>query len=720
MNLNRRELLQTTGWALAASCAPAAMAADPAPAADWIRTCRALICEAYNPPFYPSLDFRAPRAVEIARALNADSLRYPAASYFAYFPTKSGYPVHPELKGDPMRETAVLCRRDGLKLIAYVPLNHPFMDASSKDPRYQDWCKRTAAGAPMTTEHYGFARYFEGCLNSPVRDVIRTLVREVLTEYPVDVMYFDGPYQGMQMAREYCHCKYCEAAYRKRFGKPVPDQSGKLSRADEIEYTNWMASEVVIAFLDEIHRMIRATRDVPVLFNDTSLLSRREWRNRAIPVVDGFMYEAAETPEDKLFNLQLGHSTGKVIWSYVGSHTEYNREHLKDERVRGWFSYPVESEELLIDGATALAGSAGIVYWGLSRFFYQPQPPTAYDSGRYVKETFDFSEKHRQLFSEVKPLPVAGVLVGDQTIDWYAGKHFVSKAYENYYRGAWQAMTDLSYDSEPFLDYLMTPEQLKRYYLVWAANAVCLSDRQCAMLRDYVEGGGMLIATHLTSVADEYGKVRPNFGLAGVFGAQFDSSEPVEIPDLYLRLPGGEEIPQDPQVLRFTRTGGGDVLAETIDRGHRANLGPAIVRRPFGKGQVIYIGSGLDAVYAETRMKRLREYLSSLIEPLMKPHRTYEVEWRSGLLPHFTFSRDTLLLHLLADTGNKFKKLRAREEFLPLENVKVRIRIPQNRTVKSVSLLRAGTRVDAAPAGEWLELTVPRVFVHEAVRVDLA
>ena len=54
--------------------------------------------------------------------------------------------------------------------------------------------------------------------------MIRTLVREVLTQYPFDVMYFDGPYQGMNNAREFCHCKYCEAAYQKRFGKPVPDQ----------------------------------------------------------------------------------------------------------------------------------------------------------------------------------------------------------------------------------------------------------------------------------------------------------------------------------------------------------------------------------------------------------------------------------------------------------------------------------------------------------------
>jgi hypothetical protein len=721
MKLNRRELLQGAGLGFAASTTPNTAGADDTNAGtDWIRTCRGLICEAYNPPFYPSLDYQAAKAVNIAQQLNADSLRYPAASYFAYFPTKSGYPIHPELKGDPMRETADLCKQAGIKLIAYVPLNHPFMDASSKDPRYQEWCKRTLDGKPMTTEHYGYARYFEGCLNSPVRDVIRTLVREVLTQYPVDVMYFDGPYQGMQMAKEYCHCQHCDAAYRKRFGRGVPDQIAKLSREDEIQYTNWMAKEVVIAFLAEIRQMIRETRDVPTLFNDTSLLSKREWRNRAIPVVDGFMFEAAETPEDKLFNLQLGHSTGKTIWTYVGTHTQYNREHMRTDRVRGWFTYPVESQELLIDGATALAGGAGIVYWGLSRFFYMPESPLAYESGRYVKEVFDLSRKHQRLFAESKPLPAAGVLVSDQTIDWYVGRHYVSKGYENYYHGAWQILKDLGYDSEPFLDYLMTPAQLARYRMVWLPNAVCLSDAQCAMLRDYVHNGGILVATHLTSVAGEYGKVRANFGLGELFGAKYVNEEPVEIPDLYLRLPNGEEIPQDPQVFRFANSGDGKVLAETIDRGHRANLGPAIVQRTAGKGQVIYIGSGLDAVYAETRMKRLRTYFSSWIEPLLKQHRTYEIEWQSGVLPHLMSSPNTLLLHLLADTGNKFKKLRAREEFLPVENVKVRVRIPQGRTVKAVSLLRSGSVLNPTRQGDWIEATVPRVFIHEAVRVDLA
>ena len=345
---------------MAASQLPAS---ESAGAYDWIRSTRILIAEAYNPPFYPSFDYEPEKSVRIARELNADGFRYPAASYYAYFPTTSGYPVHPELKGDPIRATLDLCRQAGSKTVAYVPLNHPFMEVTSKDPRFAGWSKKFADGTSMTTEHYGFNEYHEGCLNSPVREVIRKLVREVLVEYPFDVMYFDGPYQGMQNAKNYCHCRYCEAAYR------VPDQSGKVSREDEIQYTNWMAQDVVIAFLREIREMIRTTRDVPVLFNDTSLRSRREWRGRAVPVVDGFMFEAAETPEDKLFNLQLGQSTGKVTWTYVGTHTQYNREHLKDDRVRGWFSYPVESQELLLDGATAVAAGVGLVYWGLPRFF---------------------------------------------------------------------------------------------------------------------------------------------------------------------------------------------------------------------------------------------------------------------------------------------------------------------------------------------------------------
>jgi hypothetical protein len=53
----------------------------------------------------------------------------------------------------------------------------------------------------------GWTQLYEGCLNSPLREEVRARVREVVTNYPVDLMYFDGPYQGMDQRLHYCHCQ---------------------------------------------------------------------------------------------------------------------------------------------------------------------------------------------------------------------------------------------------------------------------------------------------------------------------------------------------------------------------------------------------------------------------------------------------------------------------------------------------------------------------------
>jgi hypothetical protein len=78
-----------------------------------------------------------------------------------------------------------------------------------------------------------------------------------------------------------------------------------------------------------------------------------------------------------------------------------------------------------------------------------------------------------------------------------------------------------------------------------------------------------------------------------------------------------------------------------------------------------------------------------------------------------------LLLHLLANTGNIWKKLLVQEEFLPVKNVRVRLRLPQGRTAKSVALMWSGVAPSWSVRDGWVELTVPQVQVYEVIRVDL-
>ncbi len=722
--MTRRELLQGTGAALTAAAGTGAN--SPAAAPEWFRSARILIAEGYNPPFFPELTYDPARALAIAQRLNAAALRFPAAAYRAFFPTGTRYPKHPQLNGrDLLGATVDVFHQAGLKVVVYIPFNHPFMSTDALRPEYEDWCKRSADGRPMITNHYGYGEFYEGCLDSPLRAEIMGMIREVVTRHAVDLVYFDGPYQGMQRRQEFCHCQYCEEAYRKARNKPVPRQDQKPPLEEEAEYRAWLRDELITGAIREAREMIRGIRDVPVFYNDTGLLGRHEPRSRTYEVTDGFMFEHAQTPEQKLFNLQLGQSTGSCIWTYVGSHTVYNAQHLADPSMRSWFSYPVESEELLLDGSVAITAGAGLKYWGLSRFYPMPRDPLEYESGRYVKELFDFAQKYETLLWSARPVYHAGILVGSQTIDWYAGKVWVPGAYANAYYGAQQVFKDLGYDVEPFLDYRATPERLSRYALVFAPNAICLSRAQCEALRGFVRNGGTLIATHLTSAADEYGRPAGNFQLSDLFHATLKQPEPWESPDLYLRRPpSGELLPQDPQVVLWEKKGDAEVLAETYDLGRRRVVGPAVLRRHYGEGTMIYLGSSLETAYGEGRIRQAREYLQALIDPVLAPLRTYRLEGRPGLTAHFAATPDDLLLHLLANTGNKLKTTQSREQFMAIGDVTAHIRLPKAeghpRRVKSVTLLRAGRTQPYRVRDGWIELTIPRVLIHEAVRVELA
>lgn len=731
--ITRREILRRAGVLASAgalgnplrtpTAQPTPSGASSSSTAEWLRSARLMIAEGYCPPFYPSLDYEPEKALAAARQLSCDSIRYPTFSYVAYFPTKTKMPRHPQLGSrDPFRETLDLFHNAGLKVVAYNPLNHPFMDVRSKNPMYRHWMRYDAEGRPMVTGHFGWTRFYEGCLNSPLRLQIRERVHEVISEYTPDVMYFDGPYEGMDQQSRYCHCKYCKAAYWQATGKDIPLQNGSTTLEEEIQYREWMGRDVVGRFLAEICAMVRQVREVPTLFNDTGLLSRWDWRARAFGPVDGFMFEAAKTPEQKLFNLRLGQSTGKVIWTYVGSHTEYNREHLKDPHVRGWFSYPVAGERLVLDAAVATAAEAGYCFWGLNRVFYlSPGEILGFKSLDGVKAVFDFARQHHTLLQSVQPTPQAGILTNTQAIRWSRDPYYPARAYSNYYYGAFQLLKSASYDAQAFLDYETTPQRLAKYKLVYVPNALCLSQEQGAALARYVQGGGALIATHMTSTADEYGRRHKNLALSDLFGVSLSHPEPVEIPDLYLRPQGSRNwIPQDPQVMRFTASQEADVLADTYSRGYRKTLGPAVVRRRYGKGQVIYIGSGLEAVYEETLNNVVRGYVQSLLDSILTPWRSYQVDFQPGLMTQFAASRDVLLLHLMADTGNIWNQPQVQELFLPLKDVRARLRVPPGRSAKSVTLLWSGKPCRWSLRNGWVELTVPQVNIYEVIRVDLS
>ncbi|MYH60984.1 MAG: hypothetical protein F4148_04235, partial [Caldilineaceae bacterium SB0675_bin_29] len=80
-----------------------------------------------------------------------------------------------------------------------------------------------------------------------------------------------------------------------------------------------------------------------------------------------------------------------------------------------------------------------------------------------------------------------------------------------------QALLDYHYQ----YDILRSLDDLESYRLIFLADQAALSDAEIDRLRSYVAGGGNLLASGYSSLWDENGRRRDDFGLADLFGVSF-------------------------------------------------------------------------------------------------------------------------------------------------------------------------------------------------------
>ncbi len=130
------------------------------------------------------------------------------------------------------------------------------------------------------------------------------------------------------------------------------------------------------------------------------------------------------------------------------------------------------------------------------------------------------------------------------------------------------------------------PESVK---VIVAMDTGILTDRAAANLRDFVAGGGKLIASSDFALFDADGEARGNFALADVIGCDWTASPEGEAT---LTVKGEAVSPMDALTTVKPRTGA-EVIGTLTPGGE-----PGLIRNRFGKGEAWYFaGSIAPAIY---------------------------------------------------------------------------------------------------------------------------
>jgi len=713
MEINRREwMIQTS--ALAAVETAFGQQNQQNPDQDWfdrpMRWVQLAFVEddpgRYKPAFW--LDY--------FKRIHADAVCLSAGGCVAFYPTE--VPLHYRSKylgdSDPFGEMLAGCRKLDMVVTARVDPHAAHQDVFDAHP---DWIAVDATGQPR--RHWAMPSLWVTCALGPYNFEFMTgVIREITTLYKVDGV-FANRWSGSGM----CYCEHCRRNFKEFSGLELPrpaQPAGRGERAaagtpDEafVQYAAWHKQRLLDLYrlwdaeirkqnprspffpngFEEIHESI----SVPILFADRQCRSEFQlpWQNGKFAKDSRAI--SGSKPIVGIFS--------------VGFEAPYR---WKDSTQN-----PNEVRMWAVDGI-----AQGFRPW-VVKFNAKPLDFRWF---KPVEDLYVWHWKNEKYLRNERPLARVGLVSAPRTA-------------VDYTSGFYHALVEARIPFEMVPDTQFDPAHLRQFQVLALPNIANLSDAQCAQLKAFVENGGGLVATHETSLHDEHGRRREDFGLAGLFGASFagnvierqqnaylnleDHSHPLlagldyagrmihGVKRVEIRTPAGLRAP-----LMTVPTYPDLPMEEVFVPPDTKSDIPGVLVRSVGSGRVVYFPWDIDRTFWEVMCQEHGVVLANAVRWAANQEQPLQVSGPGVLDVALWKQQSSITVHLVNLTNPMMMKGPVRE-ILPVGPQKVRVKLPDGAKARSVHFLVSEARAPWRQDGAWIETTTPAIGLHEVLAIDL-
>jgi len=295
-------------------------------------------------------------------------------------------------------------------------------------------------------------------------------------------------------------------------------------------------------------------------------------------------------------------------------------------------------------------------------------------------------------------------------------------------------------------DRLLDAAHIDAFKVLVFPNIAALSTGQCAQIRDYVRRGGSIVATHETSLYDEWGERRADFGLADLFGASYDGAMDARMQNSYLRLESDPATGKRHPLLAgledaariingvarvHTRTIGAYAnppltliptypdlpMEEVFPRIPKTDI-PEVYVRETGRGRVVYFPWDIDRTFWEVLAVDHGKLLRNAVEWAANEAPPVTVNGPGVLDVTVWKQASSITVHLVNLTNPMMMKGPLRE-FIGTPPQEVSVRLPDGMKAKKVQLLVSGATPRVAFANGSVSLTIATIVDHEVIAIDL-
>jgi Hypothetical glycosyl hydrolase 6/Beta-galactosidase trimerisation domain len=655
----------------------------------------------------------------------SDAVCLSAGGCVAFYPTE--IPLHHRSAwlgaGDPFGELVAGCRKLGMVVIARTDPHATYDDAQQAHP---EWIHVTAEGQPR--RHWASPEMWVTCGLGPYNFEFMTEVkREIMTRYRPDGIFinrWDGTGQ--------CYCASCRKNFHDATGYELPRTNNPQDPARRA-YILWRQDRLFALWQLWDGEVRKINSDSCVIPNTgggagSSLDMVRIGRLAPTLMADhqarrGLMPPWANGKRGKEFRATMGSKPIVGIFS-VGLEEAY--------RWKDSVQSPAEIRLWALNGIanglrpwfTKFAGSVNDPRW------LKP-----------VEEIYTWCAANERYLRHERSLARVGLVYSQQSAWFVANEPGGRETGEDASNGWYHALVEARIPFEMVHDRLLDAEHLGAFKTLILPNIAALSDAQCAQLRTFVERGGGLVATHETSLHDEWGVKRKDFGLAGLFGVSFAGKTEGPMRNAYLRLEHDtakghpllagledapriihgitrvevtpkEKFPAPPLTLIPSYP---DLPMEKVfTQTPRTDIAQVFLRE-VGAGRVVYFPWDIDRSFWEILDMDHGKLLRNAVSWANNEPQPVTVTGSGIVEVNLWQQKNSVTVHLVNLTNPMMMKGPIRE-LLPVGPQTVRIHLG-NRRANGVRLLVADVSLNVLQVGEWLELTVLLVD-HEVIAIE--
>jgi hypothetical protein len=659
---------------------------------------------------------------------HSDAVCLSAGGCVAYYPTDVPFHHRSAWLGDrdAFGELAAGCRKLGMVVLARTDPHATYDDAQAAHP---DWIAVGADGRPR--RHWASPEMWVTCGLGPYNFEFMTEVkREIMSRYRVDGIFINR-WDGSGM----CYCEHCRRNFAAAAGLELPRTEDPRDPARRA-YVLWRQDRLfeLWGLWDGSVRKINP--DSCVIPNTgggaTSSLDMRRIGELAPTLMadrqsrTGVMAPWANGKNAKEFRAALGGKPVVGIFS-VGL-----------DGVHRWKDAVQNPEETRVWVADGVAN--GMRPW-FTKFGGVINDPRWL---KPVEEIYGWCHGAEPYLRNERPLARVAIVYSQQT-GWFHAETGAPNEVEDAGLGWHQALIEARVPFEMVHDRLLDAEHLAPFKTLILPNIAALSDAQCVQLRQFAARGGGLVATSETSLEDEWGARRADFGLADLLGAAWKGKSEGPMRNAYLRLEheaspghpllrGLEDAPRiihgvwrvvveaNPSKSESPLTlipSYPDLPMEKVyTRQPRTNIPQVFLRELPGAGRVVYFPWDIDRTFWEVLAVDHGVLMRNAVAWATNEDPPVTVEGRGVLDVTVWRQRGSLTVHLVNLTNPMMMKGPVRE-LVALGEQRVRVRLPDGLRARAVKLLVAGTAPAFAAAGGWLEVSVPSITVHEVVAIDV-